>query len=293
MAITSINSTPISPSIPESAQKSQDLSESIKENLSKSVKYQIIDKMLSSDKSSEKQEQNLTAKNDVSKTDSVTLSFSAIAITKSTIEFSGSTIFDSSMQNQNTSTNIQTSAQNLEQSSARLSFSSEAAGEVKRTDPLAFDLNGNGIETTGIKQGIQFDIDADGETEQTSFISGGDAFLAYDKNGNGIIDNGSELFGDQNGAANGFEELKKYDENHDGIIDKNDAIYSQLTLLSVDQNNQLKTSSLTEHNIESINLNYNNQHQAINYYDSVEQTSSFKRSDGTSGYAADIMLGHK
>ena len=189
---------------------------------------------------------------------------------------------------------VQRSEQNSQQTSARLSFSGEAVEqeEMQKTDPLAFDLDGNGIQTTGVKHGIQFDINADGKTEQSSFISGNDAFLAYDKNGNGVIDNGSELFGDQNGAANGFEELKKYDDNHEGSIDKNDAIYSQLQLLSVDKSKQQKLSSLADQGIESINLNYNNQHQAINYYDSIEQTGQFKRSDGSSGSVADILLAH-
>ncbi len=294
MAITSINSTPVPHSLPESDQKDPDLSESIKENLSKSVKYQIIDKILSSDKTLGKQDQVLNTNNNASKNDSVTLSSSAISKAETNKEISTSKISKPPEQNQNNNNSLQISEQSFQHSSARLSFSSETAEEeIKQTDPLAFDLNGNGIETTGVKHGVQFDIDGNGLTEQTSFVSGGDAFLSYDKNGNGIIDNGHELFGDQNGATNGFEELKKHDENQDGIIDKNDAIYSRLSLLSLDQDNQQKTSSLAEHHIQSINLNYNNQHQAINYYDVIEQSGSFKRTNGTSGYAADIMLGHK
>jgi hypothetical protein len=287
MAIASINPTPVPQTISESEQKSQNLSQSIKENLSKSVKYQIIDKILVAKEEDNKQNHLSQTQSQVTKHDSLTLSSTAKAITEEAFTFTDPSI--------NRANSVQVSTQTIETGRARLSFSSEAIdqSEVKKSDPLAFDLDGNGIQTTGINQGIQFDINADGKTEQTSFISGNDAFLAYDKNGNGMIDNGSELFGDQNGASNGFEELKKYDDNNDGLIDKNDAIYSDLSLLSLDKNNQHKIASLTDQNIQSINLNYNNQHHAINYYDSVEQTSSFKRTDGTSGYAADILLGHK
>ena len=67
------------------------------------------------------------------------------------------------------------------------------------------------------------------------------AFLALDKNGNGTIDDGSELFGnatrlpDGTRAANGFVALAQYDENHDGRIDKSDRIWNSL-LLWVDRN---------------------------------------------------------
>jgi hypothetical protein len=279
MAITSIHSSPVPLPSVETDKKSQDLSEQIKENKKQSVKYQIIDKLLIAKEHQQKEEKPSLIKASEShiaaaQSDSLTLSSTAKSIDQAT---------------------LQVSEQNSEQTAARLSFSSEAVEqpEIKKTDPLAFDLDGNGIETTGVNQGIQFDIDADGKKEQSSFISGNDAFLAYDKNGNGVIDNGSELFGDQNGAANGFEELKKYDDNNDDKIDKNDAIYSRLQLLSLDKNQQQQTSSLTEQQIESINLKYNNQHQAINYYDSVEQTGQFKRTDGSSGSVADVLLAHK
>jgi hypothetical protein len=225
-----------------------------------------------------------------------TISLSSTSISLSETKFETSQLnSDQATNNRNTRLDTEfVSSQELQARSTNLNFSSEASdSNVEQTDPLAFDLNGNGIETSGIKSGIEFDINGDGKKEQTSFISGGDAFLAYDKNGNGLIDNGKELFGDQNGAKNGYEELAKYDDNKDGRIDKNDAIYSDLKLVSVGEDNKLKTSYLSEHNIESINLNYTNQHQAINYYDSIEQSSGFTRSDGSKGKTADIMLGHK
>ena len=59
-------------------------------------------------------------------------------------------------------------------------------------------------------------------------MTGGDAFLAIDRNGNGSIDDGTELFGDQNGAAHGFAELAKFDSNHDGVINAQDDDFDKL-----------------------------------------------------------------
>lgn len=96
-------------------------------------------------------------------------------------------------------------------------------------DPLTLDLNGNGEFDVAGRQG--FDVNGDGQVDDTPFVSGGDAFLALDVNGNGLIDSGKELFGDQNGAADGYEELAKYDSNQDGRIDSRDAVYQDLELL--------------------------------------------------------------
>jgi len=255
----------------------KDLDAQIEETKSKSVRYQIIEKMMI------KPEEN--AKNAPPKT---SISPSNDSINISAASFASLSAEQQEIQQSNSGVTI--SQQSVEATS--LSFSQEA-GEVQKTDPLAFDLDGNGLQTSGIKNGIEFDIDGDGDKEQTSFVSGQDAFLAYDKNGNGVIDSGKELFGDQNGAANGYEELKKYDDNQDGLIDNKDAIYTKLKLMSIDENNQQKLSGLNESGIESINLNYSNTKEQINLYDSVEQTATFKKKDGTTGQTGDILLGHK
>ncbi len=91
--------------------------------------------------------------------------------------------------------------------------------QPQKTDPLVLDLAGNGFSTRGLDDAVRFDLDADGRTDRISAPSGDDALLALDRNNNGRIDDGRELFGDQNGAANGFAELGKYDDNGDGRID--------------------------------------------------------------------------
>lgn len=105
---------------------------------------------------------------------------------------------------------------------------------VERRDPLILDLDGDGIETISINSGAYFDHDGNGFAEQTGWAAPDDGLLVRDINGNGTIDSGKELFGDQavlkNGsnATNGFQALADLDDNNDGKIDANDAAYSQL-----------------------------------------------------------------
>lgn len=179
----------------------------------------------------------------------------------------------------------------VEQTRLRAEARRREANEPEKTDPLALDLDGNGLHTTGIENGIAFDINADGKIDQTSFITGNDAFVALDKNSNGRIDNGSELFGDQNGSANGYIDLATYDDNQDGLIDDNDAIYSQLQLL-FNNNGELRMSSLEESGIKSISLDYSNTSIAINTYDSIAQMGRYEKDDGTSGASGDLILGY-
>lgn len=163
----------------------------------------------------------------------------------------------------------------------------------RRSDPLALDLNGNGLETTGTTNGVQFDIDADGQIDQTSFVSGGDAFLALDINNNGRIDDGRELFGDQNGDTNGYLALAHHDDNGDGRIDQQDAVFQRLRLFTQSSNGEQQLRSLSEEGIASLNLSYRNSNIALNRYDSITQLSSFEREDGSEGVTGDLLLGYK
>lgn len=162
---------------------------------------------------------------------------------------------------------------------------------VQKSDPLALDLDGDGIETTGLEGGRRFDLDADGRVDRASVITGGDAFLVLDSNGNGTIDDGRELFGDQNGHANGFEALRTYDDNGDARIDAGDAIYSHLKLLDWNTDGSQRLRSLAETGVASIALDYAQTAIALDAHDRVAQAGSFGRSDGSSGSAVDLMLG--
>ena len=94
--------------------------------------------------------------------------------------------------------------------------------------PLSIDLQGDGLETRSIDQGILFDIHNSGEAINTGWISGEDGFLAVDNNANGQIDNGSELFG--GGVGEGFAKLASFDSNQDGVVNANDMNFDQLRI---------------------------------------------------------------
>ena len=102
------------------------------------------------------------------------------------------------------------------------------------SSPIVLDLEGDGLEFSSLAEGTKFDIDGDGKKQDISWTkkqdSFDDAFLVLDKNNNGQVDSGKELFGDQNGAADGYEELAKYDTNGDQKIDASDDVYSELKL---------------------------------------------------------------
>ncbi len=164
--------------------------------------------------------------------------------------------------------------------------------EPEKSDPLVIDVEGDGFTTTGIEQGARFDINADGILDQVSVTKGDDAFLAIDSNNNGLIDDGSELFGDQSGHANGFVNLASYDDNHDGKIDGNDQIFNSLLMMRLVENEQFITA-LSETDIKSIDLAYQNTSGTTASGDSVVQISDYQNSKGQSGVIADLLLQYK
>ena len=163
---------------------------------------------------------------------------------------------------------------------------------VFETSPIVLDLKGDGFKYTSIEDGANFDLDADGNIDRTGWTAKqdefDDAFLVLDKNGDGQVNSGSELFGDQNGEENGYKELAKYDDNKDGKIDKNDAVYSQLRLWAdmngdgkVDHPQEWKT--LEEMGVKEISIRYEKVYDEYGnsltdeYGNDVSLKGSFKR----------------
>jgi len=177
----------------------------------------------------------------------------------------------------------------------RIGISLEELG-IKKVDPLVLDLDGNGIQLTEAGKGAIFDVTADGKLDSTAWVKGNTALLTYDRNGNGVVDNGSELFGDQNGAAHGFEELGKYDANGDRKITILDPIFKALKLYR-DLNGDGKMgknefSTLSELGIKALNLNFMRASADING-NSLILNGSFEREDGSTGQLADVLLGYR
>lgn len=107
-----------------------------------------------------------------------------------------------------------------------------ALAPMAMCDPLVINLDTDVAQLQD--QTFYFDIDADGELDEVSQLGSGSGYLALDKNGDGKINDGSELFGTASG--NGFADLAKYDEDGNGWIDESDAIWDKLKIWAKDEN---------------------------------------------------------
>ena len=118
------------------------------------------------------------------------------------------------------------------------------------TDPLMINLDTSVGSVSDQK--FFFDLDADGEKEEISFAGKGSGFLALDKNGDGIINDGSELFGTKSG--DGFRDLAAYDSDENGWIDENDEIFSKLRVWTKDEDGKDILMSLKDADVGAIYL---------------------------------------
>ncbi|TNW22902.1 calcium-binding protein [Xylella fastidiosa subsp. pauca] len=171
-----------------------------------------------------------------------------------------------------------------------------------RRDPLVLDLDGDGIETVAAGKHILFDHDGDGIKHATGWVKPDDGFLVLDRNGNGRIDDGSELFGvgtilaNGHKATSGFEALRDLDSNGDGLFDAADARFADVRVwrdLNQDgqsQANELFTLSslgiasitLTPTNTEDVDLGNGNL---------IDNRGTYTRTDGRTGVVGDLQLG--
>ena len=102
--------------------------------------------------------------------------------------------------------------------------------QLRLTDPLVINLDGDAADISD--QTFFFDIDGDGQKDQVNRLGPGSGFLALDRNEDGVINDGTELFGTASG--DGFRDLAKYDDDGDGWIDEDDAIWSKLKIWTKD-----------------------------------------------------------
>ena len=117
-------------------------------------------------------------------------------------------------------------------------------------DPLVVNI---GSDTADVRdQTFKFDLDADGKEDEISMLGKGSGFLALDKNGDGKINDGSELFGTNSG--DGFGDLREYDSDGNGWIDENDDVFSKLKVWCKDENGKDILMELKEADIGAIYL---------------------------------------
>ena len=178
--------------------------------------------------------------------------------------------------------------------------------QAERTSsPIVIDMNGDGIHATklagGLDKAVHFDLDGNGFAEKTAWIDASDALLVLDKNANGRIDNGHELFGNHSlnaegkkAFADGYAALAAYDENQDGRIDAQDAVYAQLAVWQDKNGNGISEEGemlgLAEAGIAAIDLNA----KAVNERDAagnrISHRGSVEMADGSQRLAEDLWF---
>ncbi len=168
-----------------------------------------------------------------------------------------------------------------------------------RRDPLVLDLDGDGIETLSVNSGnpVYFDFNSDGTKTNTGWISPDDAYLVFDRNDNGVIDDASELFSDYTPlyaggrAANGFAALAQEDTTADGVVNHLDANWNHLKIWQdinsdgITQENELRT--MEEAGIIGINTARADTSQTFANGNAIRGTGTYMKADGTIGDMGD------
>ncbi|MCL9779009.1 calcium-binding protein [Neisseria subflava] len=175
-------------------------------------------------------------------------------------------------------------------------------GKYHIYDPLVLDLDGDGIETVSHKayKGALFDHDGDGIRTASGWVASDDGLLVVDRNGDGIINDGKELFGDSyvlkdgTHAVHGYAALAEYDSNSDGVVDAKDAeldklrVWRDLNQDGVSQKEELFT--LEEVGVQSINVAYQDSNRNLGDGNRLVQEGSYIGKDGKVRTMGDLLL---
>jgi hypothetical protein len=186
--------------------------------------------------------------------------------------------------------------------SAQFALISNKGGVSYTASPIVLDLDGNGIQTLSVNAGVNFDLLANGQPVQTGWVGAGDGLLVLDRNQDGSINDGSELFGtstnmaDGSKAVDGYQALAQLDTNQDGVISSADAQFAKLGVW-VDGNADGQTGggevkSLAELNIAQLSLSAQVTTDTNNG-NLVGLTSSYQTTDGVVHTAADVWFAVK
>jgi hypothetical protein len=165
------------------------------------------------------------------------------------------------------------------------------AGDAAAVDPLVINYDGGAPGLTGTK--FSFDLDSDGKADQISFARPGSGFLSLDKNGDGVINDGGELFGP--GTGNGFAELAQYDGDGNGWIDENDPIFDRLRIWTKDEAGRDVLFALGQKGVGAIYLgnidtDFSIRDSANRPQAQMTTTGIFVKEDGTVGTVQQLDL---
>jgi hypothetical protein len=169
---------------------------------------------------------------------------------------------------------------------------------VIRRDPLTLDLDGDGLETVPGSAGVLFDHDGDGVATGTGWVASDDGLLVWDRNGNGQIDSGRELFGDStlksSGqlAVDGFDALADLDTNADGTVNTSDANYAQLRVWrDLDQDGITDTGelvTLSSLGIAGFNTAKTANNQVLADGNRIADLGTYIKTDGSTATMGDV-----
>lgn len=127
-------------------------------------------------------------------------------------------------------------------------------------DPLVINLDSNVAKVSDMK--FLFDIDSDGKDDEISFAGNGSGFITLDKNGDGKVNNGSELFGTKSG--DGFADLAQYDKDGNGWIDEADDVFDDLRIWTKDADGNDRLIRLLDADVGAIYLGNANTEFSLN-----------------------------
>jgi Ca2+-binding RTX toxin-like protein len=180
------------------------------------------------------------------------------------------------------------------------SLQNEYAQAEQIVSPLVLDLDGDGIETISSSAGIHFDHDGNHFAETTGWVGKDDGLLVLDRNSNGTIDEGRELFGNNtylsigSKAADGFAALAELDSNHDGKIDAADAAFSQLRVWKDSDSNGVVSNgellTLDAAGVRSLSLAYISQNVTDAQGNILKQVGQYTRFDGSVRKLTDVWF---